>query len=149
MFRAHFIDICQIVIITHLCFFRPTSVCEILNVVSSLKPSKSSGSDGIAPRIIKECIHSIVEPLCDIFNKSLSQGVVPSKMKLAKVIPVYEKNDNKCIENYRPIGLLPIFSKILEKLVHKRLNNFLTQNNVLIPEQFGFRKKPFLLQWVY
>ena len=50
-------------------FFWPTSVCEILNVVSSLKPSNSSGSDDIAPRIIKECIHIIVEPLCDIFKK--------------------------------------------------------------------------------
>ena len=68
-----------------------------------------AGSDDIAPRIIKECIHTciIVEPLCDISDKSLSQGVVPSKLKLAKVIPVYKKNDSKCIENYIPIALLP------------------------------------------
>ena len=121
-------------------FFRPTSVHEIVNIVSALKPSKSSGSDDISPRIIKDCIHVIADPLCDIFNKSLFQGVVPNKLKIAKVVPVYKKNDRKCIENYRPIALLPIFSKILEKIVYKRLNDFLHSNNILIPQQFGFRR---------
>ena len=63
----------------------------------------------IAPRIVKECIHVFVEPLCDIFNKSLSQGAVPDKLKVAKVVHVYKKDDNKNISNYRPIALLPIF----------------------------------------
>ena len=121
-------------------FLRPTSVHEIVKFVSTLKPSKSSGSDDISPRVIKDCIHVIADALCDIFNKSMSQGLVPNKLKIAKVVPVYKKNDRKCIENYRPIALLPIFSKILEKIVHKRLNDFLLLNNILIPQQFGFRK---------
>lgn len=121
-------------------FFRPTSVLEIINFVSSLKSSKSSGSDDIAPRVIKECIYYFVDPLCFVFNNSLSQGIVPSKLKVAKVVPVYKKDDKKNIVNYRPIALLPIFSKILEKIVYKRLNEFLLMKNVLIPQQFGFRK---------
>ena len=119
-------------------FFRPTSIFEIIKFVSSLKSSKSSGSDDIAPRVVKECIHFFVEPLCAIFNRS--QGIVPDKLKVAKVVPVYKKDDNKNLVNYRPIALLPIFSKILEKIVYKRLNEFLLMRNVLIPQQFGFRK---------
>ena len=83
----------------------------------------------------------VLEPLCDIFNKSLSQGVVPVKLKVAKVVPVYKKDDNQNIANYRPIALLPIFSKILEKIVYKRLNDFSLKKEILIPQQFGFRKK--------
>ena len=97
-------------------FFRPTSMFEIITLVSSLKSSKSSGSDDIAPRVVKECIHLFVEPLCDIINKSLSQGVVPDKLKVAKIVPVYKRDDKKNVLNYRPIALLPIFSKILEKI---------------------------------
>ena len=59
---------------------------------------------------------------------------------IAKVVPVYKKDDNKNLINYRPIALLPIFSKILEKLVYKRLNEFLLKRDILIPQQFGFRK---------
>ena len=98
-------------------YFRPTSVHEISNFVSILKSSKSCGSDDISPKVIKKCIQCIVDPLCDIFNKSLSQGIVPDKLKIAKVVPVFKKNDRKSIENYRPIALSPIFSKIIEKIV--------------------------------
>lgn len=121
-------------------YFRPTSVHEISNFVLTLKPSKACGSDDISPKVIKTCIQCIVEPLCDIFNKSLFQGIVPNKLKIAKVIPVFKKNDRKNIENYRPIALLPIFSKILEKIVYKRLDDFLRLHDILIPQQFGFRK---------
>ena len=94
-------------------FLRPTSVHEIVNFVLDLKPSKSSGSDDISPRVIKDCMHVIAGPLCDIFNKSMSQGLVPDKLKIAKVVPVYKKNDRKCIENYRPFALLPNFQRFL------------------------------------
>ena len=99
--------------------------------MSSLKPSKSSGSDDISPRIIKECIHIFIDPLCKIMNMSLSQGVVPDKLKVAKVVPVYKKSDRKNVINYRPIALLPIFSKILEKIIYKRLNEFLSKKEYL------------------
>ena len=61
-------------------FLRPTTAAEIITLALSLKSSKSCGSDDIAPRVVKECIYIIAEPLCDVFNKSLSQGVVPDKL---------------------------------------------------------------------
>ena len=92
-------------------FFNPTSHTEIINVLSSMKSSASPGSDCIAARVVKACIHSIVNPLCFIFNESMSQGTVPDKLKTAMVIPIYKKGDKHDIANYRPIALLPFFFK--------------------------------------
>jgi len=75
-----------------------------------------------------------------MFNLSISSGVCPNSLKIAKVIPIYKKDDSALVSNYRPISLLPSISKILEKIVHKRLYNFLNSNNLLIPNQYGFRK---------
>lgn len=121
-------------------FVKPTTIHELLKLSSFIKISKASGPDDISPRVVKDCIHYIADPLCDIFNKSLSTGVVPEKLKTAKIVPLYKKDDPKYIDNYRPVALLSIFSKILERLMYDRLYEFLTKNNILIPEQFGFRK---------
>jgi hypothetical protein len=66
---------------------------------------------------------------------------VPDKLKIAKVIPLFKKGDRCLLENYRPISLLSIFNKLLEKVVYKRVYNFLNKNEVLYKYQFGFRKK--------
>ena len=94
----------------------------------------------ISPRVVKECIHYIVNPLCDIFNMSLSSGTVPDELKTAKKNPLFKKDNPECIENYRPVALLSIFAKLLERLMYNRLYEFLTKNNILIIEQFGVRK---------
>ena len=75
-----------------------------------------------------------------LFNKSFLTGIVPSKLKIAKAIPLYKTKDPALFSNYRPISLLPFFSKILERLMHNRLYNFLTEHNILAMNQFGFRK---------
>ena len=85
-------------------------------------------------------IFYIVSPLNHVFNLSFTSGIFPDAMKIAKVIPVFKKDDPAEIKNYRPISLLPILSKVLEKLAYKRLYKFLTDNNLLNPNQFGFRK---------
>ena len=72
-------------------FLNPTSVFEIIKYSNSLKPHKASGPDDISPRVIKECIHYIADPLCHIFNISISSGVIPDKLKEAKIIPIYKK----------------------------------------------------------
>ena len=122
-------------------FLKPVSDEELVKLCSSLDGTKASGYDDISPKVIKECIHSIVEPLCFIFNKSLLTGVVPDKLKISKVIPIFKKNDCKNVENYRPISLLSIFAKLLEKVMHSRLYYFLDKHHILIDEQFGFRPK--------
>ena len=96
--------------------------------------------DEISVKLLKKLVYYITLPLTHIFNLSLSTGRFPNSLKLAKVIPVYKKDDSSLISNYRPISLLPSISKVLEKLVYKRLFKFLINNNLLNPNQFGFRK---------
>ena len=72
---------------------------------------------------------------------SLIQGIVPDEMKIAKVIPIFKAKNKELFTNYRPISLLPVISKILEKVVHCRLYSFLTRYNILNDSQYGFRHK--------
>jgi hypothetical protein len=91
--------------------------------------------------LVKTSFNAISSPLLHIFNKSLEQGIVPEKFKVAKVVPVYKSGDPFDMNNYRPISLLCTFSKILEKVVFLRLMQYLNDNNLLSEDQFGFRPK--------
>ena len=79
--------------------------------------------------------------LSHIFNHSLSSGIVPSHLKIAEVIPIYKAGDNTVLSNYRPISILPSISKILEKIMYTRLHDYISKNNILAPQQHGFRTK--------
>ena len=92
-------------------FLKPTSAYEIIKYSKQLKPFKASGSDEISPRVIKECIHFIADPLCDIFNKSISSGVVPDKLKIAKIVPVFKKSDKDNIKKLQTYCTLTHFFK--------------------------------------
>jgi hypothetical protein len=120
-------------------YFEPCSPTEIINTIKFLKPKSSSGHDGISPKLLKQCTPSIAEPLSHIANLSMTHGTFPSLMKIAKVIPIYKKDNRSHFLNYRPISLLPTFSKIIEKLVHKRLLHYLTTHNILSYSQYGFQ----------
>ena len=122
-------------------FLIPTNEHEILKIVKTLKSKKSSDYDGIRTKLLKQIILNIVSPLEYIFNLSLFTGCCPDLLKIAKVISIYTKDVPSVVTNYRPISLLPCISKILEKIVYKRLSSFLTLNNMLNPSKFGFRKK--------
>ena len=79
-----------------------------------------------------------------VFNKILSTGIFPDRLKFSEVKPPYKKGDKTEFSNYRPISLLTSFSKIIEKITYKRsyrhlINN--NNNNILVNEQFGFREK--------
>ena len=76
-----------------------------------------------------------------VFNLSLSSGIVPEKLKVAKVIPIYKKDDSALFSNYRPVSLLPCFSKILERLVFNRCIDYINHHEILNDKQFGFRPK--------
>ena len=88
---------------------------------------------------VKKSIDVIVKPLTNIFNKSFNTGVFPYSMKTAKVVPIFKSGNKSDLTNYRPISLLPQFSKILEKLFDIRFESFLNKNNVLNESQYGFR----------
>ena len=87
----------------------------------------------------KGCISVISKPLTDIFNLSLSTGMVPEQLKFDKVIPIYKKEDPEIFSNYRPVSVLHCFSKILERLVFNRCMDHINKNNLLNEKQFGFR----------
>ena len=99
------------------------------------------GYDEIPMNIIKYVIQCIKYPLVHIFNASFLEGIFPNKMKIAKIVPIHKGKNKSNPNNYRPIALLPSFSKILEKLFHNRIEQFITSNNILNPNQHGFTKK--------
>lgn len=121
-------------------FCDPVDPHEIFNIVMNFNNNKSPGFDNIRPKILKEICPEIAVPLTHIFNLSFTTGVVPDSLKLAKVIPVYKKGEKSEPGNYRPISLLSVFDKIMEKLMYKRLSNYLEKNKILYEFQFGFRK---------
>jgi len=112
---------------------------ELIKEIKQLNVNKSPGLDSISPKVILASCDYISKPLLHIFNLSFSNGVFPTGMKVAKTIPLYKKNSRLDPGNYRPISLLSIFSKILERLMHKRLYNYLIKYNLLFDLQFGFR----------
>ena len=120
-------------------FLSPVDICEVIKVSKSLRSNASSGVDDISNKVVKRVINAIVLPLVHIFNLSFSSGKVPLKLKQSKVVPVFKNNDPAKFTNYRPISLLPCFSKILERLMYNRLYNFFIINKLLNNSQFGFR----------
>ena len=121
-------------------YCEPVTVLEVTNLINSLNVTKSSGPDNISPLLVKENCLFLCEPLAYLFNLSLEKGIVPSNLKTAKVVPIFKKGDVHTASNYRPISLLSIFNKLLERLVYKRMYNFLNKNQTLYEFQFGFRK---------
>ena len=80
---------------------------------------------------IKQTIHLTSKPLTHIINLSIAHGFVPNEMKIARVIPLFKAGDKALITNYRPISILPNFSKFLERVIYNQLLNFLNKNNIL------------------
>ena len=120
-------------------FLAPTNQIEIENLITSLPNKPSSGHDQITNTLLKKLAPNISQPLAIIFNKSLMEGVFPSAMKLADVVPLYKSKEKCYTTNYRPISLLLTTSKLLEKIMYKRVYKFLTDNEQLYQSQYGFR----------
>ena len=91
--------------------------------------------------MLKVVADLIVIPLCHIINMSFATGIFPDILKIAKVLPLHKGGSTLDPTNFRPISLLSIFDKIIEKLMHKRLYELLEFHNILFEKQFGFRKK--------
>jgi hypothetical protein len=119
----------------------PVSQAELTNAINDLQSKKSTDLNNISMHLVKTVLTPIISPLLHIFTKSLEQGVVPEKFKIAKVIPVFKSGDPLDMNNYRPISLLCSFSKILEKIVFIRLMKYLNDHNLLSKDQFGFRPR--------
>lgn len=121
-------------------FLRAIEEKEILSIVSKCKNKMSTNWIEIDTTLVKEIIDGIVNPLTYICNLSYKTGTFPCQMKTAKVVPVFKAGDKHLCTNYRPVSLLPQFSKILEKLFVVRLDNFIDKNKLLMDSQYGFRE---------
>ena len=103
--------------------------------------SKTSlDSDGISTKLLKKIIYEIGTPLTHIFNLSITTGIFPSRLKTARVVPIFKSGKHESTDNYRPISLLSSISKILEKAIALQLVNHLEGNNLLYNHQYGFQK---------
>ena len=100
-------------------FMSATHPQEILKLIEKLPNKKSLGYDNIDNVLLKAIKEELVMPLSMIFNESLIQGIFPTCMKLAEVVPLFKSKDHKEKSNYRPISLLLTISKLLEKIVYK------------------------------
>ena len=124
----------------HSLFFRPTDSREVYNIIMSLKNKHSTGWDEIPVLVIKRCASIICEPLSKILNMTLESGIFPNNLKKAIIVPLYKKGSDQDISNYRPIALLPVFSKIFELAIKERLLSFINKNNIITEHQHGFVK---------
>ena len=131
---------------------KPSTEREIIEICTSFRAGTAAGYDHIAMNVIKETIDLIVQPLTYVTNLSFSSGTVPDQMKIARVVPLFKTGDLSLFTNYRPFSVLPALSKILERIVYKRLINFLNKFYILSNNQYGFRKNrstPYALIQLY
>ena len=119
-------------------FLASVEESEVINIVRNCKHKNSTGYDGIDMTIIKQVIYHISKPFTHI-QYSFENGVFPSKMKIAKVVPIFKAGDKSSFNNYRSISFLPQFSKIVEKLFNARLDAFIDKHDTLTSSQYGFR----------
>ena len=111
---------------------------EFEKAFKTLKRNKAIGYDGLSGNIIMD-IYDSIKVILKIFKAPLEEAVFPKKFKIAKFIPVFKKGNKENIKNYRPISILPVFSKVLERIMYNRLYEYFMNNNLLHENQFGFQ----------
>ena len=121
-------------------FYRPVDGGEVLSVINRLKNVYSVGYDDVSVKTVKFTGEAIAEPLAALINHSISIGSFPTTLKTAKVIPVHKKGNPDELENYRPISICSVFSKIFESVMNGRLISFLEKFQILHNSQHGFRR---------
>ena len=112
---------------------------EVIEIIKSIQ-NKATGPSIIPLKLLHIVADLIVFPLCHVIDMSFSKGVFPEKLKLVKVIPIHKGGSTQDINNFRPISLLSMFDKIIEKMMHRGLYDFLEHHSILFENQFGFRK---------
>ena len=121
--------------------FKQVNTGTILKEPRNLERSKSPGLDDIPPSLLKDAASCLAEPLTYLINMSLCTGQVPNEWKQAKVLPPFKSGNTTELDNYRPISMLPVLSKVLERVVHMQFIDYLESNRLLYKYQFGFRRQ--------
>ena len=110
---------------------------EVAEVILGLENGKASD---IPIQIFKKCSVLLMDQLYRFFDYFLTHGIFPKILKKGLITPIYKKDDSWYLDNYRPVSTLPLFAKILEKLIYSRLYNFFLSSDTIYENQFGFRK---------
>ena len=111
----------------------------VYTYVRNLDPTKATGLDDVSARLLRIAAPAILRPLTKILNLCISKNSFPSCWKIAKVTPVYKSRDHLHSGNYRPISILPVMSKLLERHVHLALYDHLSKHDLVFRHQSGFR----------
>ena len=122
--------------------FKTVTNDEVLTIIGSLKPKNSSGIDNISSKQLMQLAPTIHPVITLMINQSMITGIFPDQLKIAIVTPIYKgkNSDPHWFNNYRPISLLPTISKIVEKVIHKQLYNYMNHGKLLKNSQYGFRE---------
>ena len=121
--------------------FTEINASVVQKLITAMAAKSSSGHDNISSKLLKHLAPIISPIISTIINQSLFTGIFPKSLKLAKVLPLYKKEDPHLFGNYRPISLLPTISKLFEKVVYKQLYDYFTKNDLFYKSQYGFRQK--------
>jgi len=119
--------------------FSTITEAKIIKIIDSLEPKASCGFDLLSNKMLKKEKLKFSKIITPLINQSLTLGKFPEALKKAKVIPIFKKGDPTNLNNYRPISLLPVLSKVFEKVMNNQLNEMLEKNNLIDPNQYGFR----------
>ena len=119
--------------------FRPVTEDEVRNLLHNIEERKATGSDGIPCGVLKHCADVLSPSLTNLMNLSFSTGVVPGCLKQAHVRPLFKGGDPEIPKNYRPVSLLPVISKTMERFVHTQLTKYLAANDHFPRNQFAYR----------
>ena len=120
-------------------FNKPTDCLEVTNIINELK-DKNGGLDKINSKTIKIMKNNIIIPLVHILNLCIDKSIWPDSLKNAEVIPNYKNGEKHNMSNYRPISLISNIAKIFEKIIYNRLYDFISKNNIISSQLFGFMK---------
>ena len=120
--------------------FQPVTVSQISHLLHGLSGNKATGIDKISCKIIKLAAPVISNSLTLIFNQAITLSSFPDEWKIARVVPLYKNGQRSIPGNYRPISVLPAISKIMERILHDQLYNYLTKFDLFSDTECGFRK---------
>ena len=140
---THITQICQSI------FMAPSTPSDIMTIITQLANKNSVGYDDVSTNVIKSVKGYISSHLSHILNLCIDAGVYPNALKVSIVKPILKKQEPLYMENYRPITLIPIFSKIFEKFLYNQIYTYLEKLNILTDEQKGFRRNKTINNAIY
>ena len=112
---------------------------DIAKKIQNLDSGKAHGHDSISIRMLKLCGSAIYKTLVIIFKQSVDTGISPSEWKKGNIVPIHKKGDKQTLKNYRPVSLLPICRKILERLIFNEMFDFFIENELISSNRSGFK----------